>query len=407
VDVPPDEWCEKPGPWQPLVAAYRAFWNHELGAEYRHSAALIRSLDPNHLIGFRGSNVTSPLNFKPVEQPAVLHFMDWAGPEGYDVPAYGRLTDWPEVSAKGLVTRMLSFISGGKPVVWMEFGMPVYPNGTDWHDDMLFLTPERYAYQAEEGRRWWKMEADSGAWGSFVWWYPGGFRVGENSDCGLVDPNNVPRPVAATASRFVPAFAQSERFSPDARLDFAPETDPGGWVGEYLRLRDEYARLAEQGRRVTVRTAGEGTTSADCPLVDPAGRPWPGQGPLRYLDAIFERVRIRAGAAPWQEIELPTSPGPVRVRVTGNGPVEIEAWAGNLAEATWLVSGGGAVRLRVTGEAENEGALEHGTLFQGSGHFGVTRLSTQSGATRRLRLQLEATGRAPFGEILTLELTPG
>jgi hypothetical protein len=407
--VPWDEWCETSGPWDALVAAYRVFWNHQLGAEYRRSAALIHSLDPAHLVGFRGSNVTSPLNFKPIEQPAVLHFMDWAGPEGYDVPAYGRLTPWEQVSAKGLVTRMLSFLSGRKPVVWMEFGMPIYPNGTAWRDDLLFITPERYAYQVEEGRRWWQMQVDSGAWGSLVWWYPGGFRVGENSDCGLVDPNNLPRPVAETARGFVPRFRASERYEPDAWLDFRPEANPGGWVGEYLRLRDDYARLVAQGRHVGVRTAGVGTTSADCPLVDPAGRPWPGKGPLRYLDAMFDRVRVRASDGPWKELSLPTSPGAVEVTLPGTGPIEVEAWAGNLAEAEWLPSASGdagSVHLRVARDLKMDVPVEARTPFQATGRFGAFRLTDRLARPLRVRLQLEAQGRAPFGEALDLLLSP-
>jgi hypothetical protein len=400
VDIPPDAWFRDDGPWRRVSAAYHAYWNWQLGAEYRRSAALVRSIDPLHLVGFRGSNITSPLEFKPVHQPAVLHFMDWAGPEGYDVPVYGGLTAWPEVSAKGLVTRMLSFISGGKPVVWFEFGMPIYPNGTNWHDDMIFIKPDRYAYQVEEGRRWWQMEASSGAWGSLVWWYPGGFRCGENSDCGLVDPDNRPRPIAETERGFVPKFNASETFKPDTMLEFKPE-EVGGWVGEYLRLRPQYAALVEQGHRVGVRTVAAPMTSADCPLVDPSGAAWPGKGPLRYLNAIFERIRVKVGERPWIEVPLPIAPAPVEVKIQGDGPVQIEAWAGSLAEARWLP---GAVSLQVSGDAKGEGALDKAVEFQGSGHFGPVRVAGEPG---KMRLQLSAAGRAALGEIVQLNLTPG
>ncbi len=400
VDVPPDGWFREDGPWRKVSAAYMTYWDWQLGAEYRRSAALVRYLDPVHLLGFRGSNVTSPLEFKPVHQPAVLHFMDWAGPEGYDVPIYGGLTAWPEVSAKGLVTRMLSCMSGGKPVVWMEFGMPIYPNGTNWRDERLFIKPERYAYQVEEGRRWWQMEADSGAFGSFVWWYPGGFRTGENSDCGLVDSDNRPRPVAGTEQGFVSKFAASEGFKPDRYLDFKTE-QVGGWVGEYVRLRPQYAELAAQGHKVGVRTITAPMTSADCPLVDPSGAVWAGKGPLRYLDAIFERIRVKVGDQPWIEVSLPTAPAPVEVKVAGSGPVQIEAWTGSLAEAKWLP---GNVVLRVSGDGNGEAALEKAVEFQGSGHFGPVKVGDETPQTTRLHLQLAAPGRAAFGEIVDVTL---
>jgi len=410
ITVPSDEQCLRDGPWRPMVAAYRAYMNWQLGAEYRRSVRLVRSLDPYRLVGFRGNMVDSPAGFKPVEQPAVLHFVDWAGPEGYDVPVYGKLTDWPIISAKGLVTRMLSFLSGGKPVVWMEFGLPIYPNGTPWKDELVHVAAERYQYQVEEGRRFWRMMVESGAWGSFVWWYPGGFRVGENSDCGLVDPDNAPRPVAGVAREFVPKFAASERFVPDAWLEFRPEDNIGGWVGEYLRLRDEYARLVGAGHRVGVRTVGLGMTSATCPLIDPAGRPWPGRGPLRYLDAIFERIRIRVGRGPWQEVELPTAPGPVAVNLAGSGAVEVEAWAANLAEPRWLAGSPdaeGTVCLSIAGAVSARIPLEKPVEFQGTGHFGPASLELAASRPARLTFQLECVGRVSFGEVVELAVAAG
>jgi hypothetical protein len=402
VDAPPDSWLVQDGPQRAIAAAYRAFMDYQLGIEYRHSAAVVRDVDPWHLVGFRGSTPDSVLGFKPVEQRTVLHFMDWAGPEGYDVPAYGKLSPAPWVASRGLCTRMLSFLSGGKPVVWMEFGMPIYPNGTDWNDAMVHFTPGEYQYQADEGSQFWRMQAESGAWGSFAWWYPGGFRVGENSDCGFVDPNNVPRPVAEAARRLLPGLTASETRRADTWLDFKPESNPGGWMGEYLRLRPDYERLREAGKTVDVRTAGVGLTSADCPLLDPAGRPWPGAGPLRYLDGVFERLRIRVDGGPWQEIELPVAPGKaIAVRLPRGGAVDLEAWAGNVAEATWQR---GQVTLSLGGVTV---PLEADTPFQGSGHFVATRAIERLDGATTLQLRLNAGGRAPFGEILALALSAG
>jgi len=403
VTVPPDAWCDQPGPWQTVTAAYRTYMDWQLGAEYRRSARRVRDLDPLHLVGFRGSNVTSPVGFKPVEQPSVLHFMDWAGPEGYDVPAYGRLTPAAEVAAKGLCTRLLSYLSGGKPVIWMEFGMPVYPNGTPWRDSLAEVTPARLEYQVEEGRRWWQMMVDSGAWGSFQWWYPGGFRVGENSDCGLVAPNNLPRPVAATAQQFVRAFAASETYGVGGvkALDGRPEDGPGGWVGLYLRCRDA------QGA-ADIRAPAIDSSSPAALQTGPDGGPWPGTGPLRYLNAIFDRLRLRVGDGPWQEVGLPTTPGPVQVAAPADGPVEVEAWVGNTAEAAWCPAAGPGegCRLVVTGGLRAALPLSEGVRFQGSGHLGPARIAEALTAPLQLRLQMQAGGRVGFGEVVRVTLVP-
>ncbi len=405
---PSDRQCMTNGPWHDMTAAYFSFMNWQLGVEYRRSYVLIKSLDPIHLIGFRGSVVADPQGFLPVAQPAVLHFMDWAGPEGYYEPFYGHLTAWPLISGCGLVTRMLSFLSGGKPVIWMEFGLPIYPNGTTWKDSMIWIKPERYEYQVKEGRQFWTMMTQSGAWGDFIWWYPGGFRVGENSDCGLVDPDNAPRPVASVAREFVPKFDASEHFTANRTLLFKPENDIGGWVGEFDRLRDRYAAILETGHHVSVRTMGVGTTSADCPLIDPAGRLWSGEGPLRFLDSIFEEVRIRAGDGPWQTVDLPTDPKPVTLTLQGAGPIEIKAHVGNIAEAKWLAknpsgSNSGRVLLSISGDVHAISPLEKDTGFQGSGSFGAVRFNAvASGVPLHLQLQIEAENRAKFGDILDL-----
>ncbi|MBI2297801.1 MAG: hypothetical protein HYU66_02400 [Armatimonadetes bacterium] len=113
-----------------------------------------------------------------------------------------------------------------------------------------------------------------------------------------------------------------------------------------------------------------------------------------YLQSIFERVRVRRDGA-WVEVPLPTAPEPAEVTMPQNGPLELEAWAGNLAEARWL---SGSVRLTVSGDQAAVLPLTAPVAFQGSGHFGPGPLVGGG----RLRLQLAAAGRASFGEVVEL-----
>ena len=39
-----------------------------------------------------------------------------------------------------------------------------------------------------------RMFIESGADGVFFWWYPGGFRLGENSDFGIINPDGTTDP---------------------------------------------------------------------------------------------------------------------------------------------------------------------------------------------------------------------
>jgi hypothetical protein len=148
-------------------------------------------------------------------------------------------------------------------------------------------------------------------------------------------------------------------------------------------------------------------TSADCPLLDPAGRPWPGKGPLRYLDSIFERVIVRVGGRT-EEIRLPTAPEPVAVKLPAGGPVELEARVGNLAEARWLTpanSATGGVCLTLTGDLTAKAPLAESVAFQAGGHFGPARVAERLAGPLHLTLQLRAGERAAFGEIVRLTLT--
>jgi hypothetical protein len=64
---------------------------------------------------------------------------------------------------------------------------------------------------------------------------------------------------------------------------------------------------------------------------------------------------------------------------------------------------GGQVVLNL---ADVPAPLEAATPFQGSGHFPATRTVARLEQPTTLKLQVGATGRAPFGEILELKLSP-
>ena len=50
------------------------------------------------------------------------------------------------------------------------------------------------------------MMIESGADGVFFWWYPGGFRLGENSDFGIINPDGTDRPVTKVIRTEGPRF---------------------------------------------------------------------------------------------------------------------------------------------------------------------------------------------------------
>lgn len=67
-------------------------------------------------------------------------------------------------------------------------------------------SPWRLDFQAKHYKAFYEMLIKSCADGIFSWWYPGGFRVGENSDFGIINPDGSDRPVTKVIREYAPKF---------------------------------------------------------------------------------------------------------------------------------------------------------------------------------------------------------
>src|SRR5205807_530278 len=109
------------------------------------------------------------------------YHLDFISPEGYALQG-----DWPTFRGGGLTTAYARWAGNGKPVFWAEFGQSVYPD----------TTPDKIAAQAAYYDKTYRLIVDSGANGSAAWWFPGGLRLDENSDYGVIGPEGTPRSAA-------------------------------------------------------------------------------------------------------------------------------------------------------------------------------------------------------------------
>jgi hypothetical protein len=344
--LPDQQWCARHGPWDRVVAAFRRFFSDRVGRAYGDLTRQLRRYDPNHLITFRfgACGIPESFRFAHAHSASVAKHVDFLCPEGYILQSLGAAKVAPpdDLRKGGLVTLYYRFLSREKPVVWMEFGYTVNDMHLHWKTSDVQIPASQLADQRTEYDNFYRMFLESGARGAAPWWFPGGYRLDERSDFGLVDPDGTPRPACEVLAWALPRFAQVPKAScvgdcppsvagsqPSITLDLDAHY-PDGW-----RLySDEYLKAVKAGRVPFLRTDGTGTTSANCPLHAVGNTPLNGHNPPKHLDAEFNAVEASVGDSPWRE----TRRGE-KLMIADGKAVRCRASVGNIAEASWEIAG--------------------------------------------------------------------
>jgi hypothetical protein len=339
--LPDVRWCGQHGPWDRIVAAFRQFFSDRVGQGYADLIRELRRYDPNHLISFRfgACGIPNATCYAHAHSASVAKHVDFLCPEGYNLQTRGftRATPADDVRQGGLVTLYYRFLSREKPVVWMEFGYTVNGMHSRWKTSDVRIKPAELAYQRDEYQNFYQMFLESGARGAAPWWLPGGYRLGEESDFGLLDPDGSERPACEVLKQALPKFAEVSEASCVASADSTP-TIVLDFDTHYAEAWEfygkEYLKSIKGGRVPYLRTEGTGTTSADCPLVAVGNTPLTGHNPPKYLNAEFNTVEVQSDRGEWRETlrgdEITLEPGDsLRCRVS----------VGNLGEASWEASG--------------------------------------------------------------------
>ncbi|MGB9797783.1 MAG: hypothetical protein ACPLSK_04100, partial [bacterium] len=182
--------------------------------------------------------------------------------------------------------------------------------------------------------------------GCAPWWYPGGFRVGENSDAGIINPDWTLRPVAEVIEKYNELFAIQKRKKPDEYITIDFDAHPLDAWDTYSPL---YLKIVEEGRTPGLRTEGTGSNSLNVPLVAVGNTNYNGRNPLKYLNSEFNYLEIKDSSGNWKRVE----DGDV-VEVDGSGEIWCRASVGNIGEAEWISPGNtrepGAVYLICYGD---------------------------------------------------------
>ncbi|MCX6358250.1 MAG: hypothetical protein NT029_00435 [Armatimonadetes bacterium] len=395
---PADDLLTTDGPWRVFTAAYRRFWDDNFSRGYQAVRRAVREVDPRHLMGARsgwgGLGALWTQGHLPVDLRSGAKHLDFTSPEGYNIGG-----DRKGFLSGGFLNAYGRYYSGGKPVYWAEFGSALFYGVSPEAYTHALLT-ENLQQSADYYRKTLAMVRETGADGAAGWWWPGGLRVDEKSDFGIIQPDGTPRPAAEVYQVVAPAM---RRLGPAPRPDVLITVDRDkhatGFSGLYAEAAPAWVAAFLQGKSPGVRTEAAGTTSANAPRVAVGNVPATGSNPPKYLNAELNRLRIGGRDA---------GDGAV-IDLRAGEDVALEAEMGNTAEASWLAPKGpgqeaGGVYLEATWDGGKALIpLATDTPFLADGRFKGVLPAGQAGETR-VTLRLVAAGWTPFGEVVRVTL---
>ena len=245
VTAPSDEMLKRDGPWRAMVADYWRFADDLIDRRYGEMVGWLRRLDPNHLIGsrtgFGGNGNPAIAHLMPFDLKSSAAHLDFISPEGWNLRG-----SYEQILRGGFNTAYARAVGNGKPVFWAEFGLNILKPRKEWEVPELKEGGERS--QAEHYERFFRMIVDSRANGCAAWWFPGGYRVDERSDFGIVNPDGTAREVCEVIRRYAPLIKSIRPREPDVFIEVDRTPFVTGYAGVFERWADRYVELIKAGR---------------------------------------------------------------------------------------------------------------------------------------------------------------
>ena len=175
----------------------------------------------------------------------------------FEPEAYGRIGDYEWVKPGRFTVSYARLCDPNKPLVWAEMGVSVWDSSTE------SASKQKLEFQAQFVRDFYRMMRESGSDGIFFWWYPGGYRVNEMSDFGILNPDGTDRPVTKAIREEGPKFVSAPKPpKPDVMIAIDRDKDARGLFGVYEKVKDEYWKAIEAGKTPGLKWEREpGSTS--------------------------------------------------------------------------------------------------------------------------------------------------
>lgn len=392
---PSDEQLKEDGDYRIMVAAYRRFMDDFMSKKWNIATQKLRELLPNQLISYRQGN-TLPHDFTIT---ATAKHVDFFCPEGYAI-AGGE----DGFNTACFLSRYIDFVTGGKPIIWSEFGVSVWDNKRNSPDQ------SRIDYQTQYNEIFYKVVLETGCNGIAPWWWPGGFREGEYSDYGLLNLDASPRPSIQLLKKYAPMMKKPRnRPKADEFITIDRDENSGGyWYLAFYQGKDQYAKLKEQGKMMGIKTAGTGTDSTNTPLLAVGNTKYNGNNPPKFLNAEFNYFKIKDESGTWIDVKK----GGI-VLVSKKQPILAKISIGNLQEAKWISpqnssskQGGVYLSSTIVSSLKIRVPIVKDVDYLEDAAIDEFILADSLTNDTEVFLQMNADKRACFGEVLNFTLIP-
>ncbi|MBR4749211.1 MAG: hypothetical protein IK083_06550 [Abditibacteriota bacterium] len=321
LDCPDDEQVRRGADSLMYVTAYRHFLDEAISLGYMHMKNNIHSIDPGRLISARsgcgGTGNDFITHWMPYDLLSGAKHLDFTSPEAYNLRNYDMIKG-------GFNNAYGRFVSGGKPVFWPEFGTSnIVDRLTKDSDFVPGVTHLDTSVQGEYFRLFYEMLTETGADGAAGWWWPGGMRLIELSDHGLLSEDFYPRPSALTTGDYARNFAaRVKKRQGDYPIGIDRDLYASGYAGVFAKGAEEYMKAFGEGKVPYIVTDATGADSRTMPMLAVGNIPLAEGLPPKYIKGEFSSVNGK-DRGPW-EVKR------------GKGYIVIDAVLGNTGEVKWL-----------------------------------------------------------------------
>ncbi len=277
-----------------LATAFRRFMDEKICAHFLAATERIRGYDPNHLISFRCCDSGYPsaasgsykYNAYLYDFSSFCGALDFVSPEGYGYTRY----QFDATAYEGAFgADYAELVCGDTTTTCKEFGWSAF-SGSNYepNEANLAYAAEIYAevydalYMGEGG-------------GSYVWWYTGGYRPGEGSDYGAVNPDGSDRPATKVVREYAERMLSIDPMTEKETVTFTVDRDlyADGLAGIWASIKDEYIAALDAGKRVKLVSPGSSMTVAEAasiPLTEGTDA-----SPRKYLSCVIAYAEDSTG----------------------------------------------------------------------------------------------------------------
>ena len=244
--------------------------------------------------------------------------------------------------------------------------------------------------------------------GAAPWWWPGGFRMVEMSDCGFCGPTGKLRPIGEVYSEYLSWLNKRETSSFKKHIvTVDSESDARGYYHICKSLLKDENKIAEENGAVLVMvTEATGKTSDEVPLTAVGNVSYNGYNPLKYLNGEFNEVLISVNSSEYSKIQKGE-----KICVSLGSKIKLKVYAGNIKETKWLSpsnsSKGGIYLCSVDGSDVNlKSPLIVDTDYLEDGEFEECVITDSIKERIKINLRFALGEKAIFGECFSFEISP-